>query len=449
MNLDEQSESRRFEWLRHTGVAAWSIVGVCAVAALLIWLIIQLRVIWPPLILAVIIIFLFNPLVDRLERIKVPRAAGGCLSYLLLGGVLVLIGAAIVPLIRDQTSGLTEQFPQAVEKASDFISGLTARLSILGNVPGLENLSGNLSSWFSGLDIGSSFGQLTEIVRGVLETAVAILLAPVLAFYILVDAPNLKRAANRMVPADDRAEAFYLARQIGKAVGGFIRGQLVVAVIVGLLSSLALRLLDLPFWLIVGMIAGLLNIVPFIGPWVGGALGVSTALMVGDPIRAVWVAAAFLAIQQLDNHFVSPMILRVAVHLNPATIILSLLAGGSLGGLLGVLIAVPLTAVLKIVIGHFWRTRVLGESWDQAAQAIVVEYEPESLRERLRRGRSEAPADSSRGAGGTAAASEVSEGGGGMSEAGGSDRAAPSSLLDGGPGPHSDEPSKPPRPPGS
>lgn len=448
MNLEEQSESRRFEWLRHTGVAAWSIVGVCAVAALLIWLIIQLRVIWPPLILAVIIIFLFNPLVDRLERIKVPRAAGGCLSYLLLGGVLVLIGAAIVPLIRDQTSGLAEQFPQAVEKASDFISGLTARLSILGNVPGLEDLSGNLSNWFSGLDIGSSFGQLTEIVRGVLETAVAILLAPVLAFYILVDAPNLKKAANRMVPADDRAEAFYLARQIGKAVGGFIRGQLVVAVIVGLLSSLALRLLDLPFWLIVGMIAGLLNIVPFIGPWVGGALGVSTALMVGDPIRAVWVAAAFLAIQQLDNHFVSPMILRVAVHLNPATIILSLLAGGSLGGLLGVLIAVPLTAVLKIVIGHFWRTRVLGESWDQAAQAIVVEYEPESLRERLRRGRYEELPDSS-GADGTAAASEVSEADAGGSGAGGSGDAALSAPPDGGPGPRPDEPSNPPRPAGS
>ncbi len=444
MNLEEHSESRRFEWLRHTGVAAWSIVGVCAVAALLVWLIIQLRVIWPPLILALIIIFLFNPVVDRLERIKVPRAAGGCLSYLLLGGVLIMIGAAIVPLIRDQTAGLVEQFPRAVDNATDFISGLTDRLSILSSVPGLENLSGNLSSWFSNLDIGSSgwFGQLTEIARGVLETAVAVLLAPVLAFYILVDAPNLKRAANRMVPADDRAEAFYLARQIGKAVGGFIRGQLLVALIVGLLSSLALRLLDLPFWLIVGMIAGLLNIVPFIGPWVGGALGVSTALMVGDPIRALWVAAAFLAIQQLDNHFVSPMILRVAVHLNPATIILSLLAGGSLGGVFGVLIAVPVTAVLKIVIGHFWRTRVLGESWDQAAQAIVVEYEAESLRERLRRGRYEELPDSSE-AGGAAAASEEADG-----RAGGADEAR-SAPPDGGPGRRPDELSDPLRPPGS
>ena len=428
-----QSESRRFEWLRHTGVAAWSIVGLCGVAALLVWLIILLRAIWPPLIFAVIIVFLFNPAVDLLEQYKVPRVVGGCLSYLLLGGVLVLIGALIIPLIRDQAADLVEQLPQAVERASEFISGLITRPGILGNIPVLENLSGSLSQWFSNLDIGSSgwFGQLTEIVRGVLETAVAVLLAPVLAFYILVDAPNLTRAANRMVPAGDRAEAFYLARQIGKAVGGFIRGQMVVAIIVGLLSSLALRLLDLPFWLIVGMIAGLLNIIPFIGPWVGGALGVSTALMVGDPIRAVWVAVAFLAIQQLDNHFVSPMILRVAVHLNPATIILALLAGNSIGGLFGVLIAVPLTAVLKIVAGHLWRTRVLGESWDQAAQAIVVEYEPEPLRERLRRGRSE-ELENGNEAGRISAASEASEEGGGR---------APRA-------PHPAEPSNPPPPPG-
>ncbi|MCE2530864.1 MAG: AI-2E family transporter, partial [Acidimicrobiia bacterium] len=172
------------------------------------------------------------------------------------------------------------------------------------------------------------------------------------------------------------------------------RGQLVVAAIVGVLSSTVLWILDLPFWLIVGLLAGLLNIVPFIGPWVGGALGVATALIVGDPIRAVWVVIAFLIIQQFDNHLVSPMVLRVAVHLSPVTIILALLAGGSIGGLLGVLIAVPTTAVFKIIIGHLWRTRVLGESWEQAASAVVVEYEVEPLRERFRRGAPEASKNS-------------------------------------------------------
>ena len=156
-----------------------------------------------------------------------------------------------------------------------------------------------------------------------------VLLAPVLAFYILVDAHNLRTAGERLIPAADRAEVIHLARQIGKAVGGFIRGQLMVALVVGLLSSLALWILDLPFWLIVGLIAGLLNIVPFIGPWVGGALGVSTALIVGgpDPGHLGDLGVSWLSSRSTTTSS-APLILRVAVHLSPVSIILALLAGG-------------------------------------------------------------------------------------------------------------------------
>ena len=377
------------------GIAAWSIVGACAVVALLAWLVHQLRIIWPPLIFAVIIVYLFKPLVDRLERHKVPRMAGGCLAYLLFGGVLTVMGVLIVPVISDQAVELVDHVPTVIDSASEAVSDLAVWLNLPESFQGVETLSDGLRDWFADPAnrevILDGIGRIGEIARGVLEVAVVVLLAPVLAFYILVDAHNLRKAGERLIPAADRAEVIHIARQIGKAVGGFIRGQLMVALIVGALSSLALRILDLPLWLIVGLIVGLLNIVPFIGPWVGGALGVSTALIVGDPVRAIWVVVAFLAIQQLDNHFVSPLILRVAVHLSPVTIILALLAGGSIGGLFGVLVAVPVTAVLKIVAGHLWRTRVLGESWDEAVQAIIVEYESEPLKERLRRGRPEGP----------------------------------------------------------
>ncbi|MCY4370920.1 MAG: AI-2E family transporter [bacterium] len=392
MNQQDREAPRRFEWLRGMGIASWSIVGACAVLALLVWILLQLRIIWPPLIFAVIIVYLFKPLVDRLERYRVPRVAGGCLAYLLFGGLLVLIGVLIVPVINEQTVELVHQFPAVIDNTSSTVTDLAARLPLPETFQGLDPL-GELSSWFADPSnrevILGWVSQAGEIARGVLEVAVVVFLAPVLAFYILVDAHNLRQAGERLIPSADRAEAIHLMRQIGKAVGGFIRGQLMVALVVGLLSSLTLLILDLPFWMLVGLLAGLLNIVPFIGPWVGGALGVSTALIVGDPIRAIWVAVAFLAIQQIDNHVVSPLILRVAVHLSPVTIILALLAGGSIGGLLGVLIAVPATAVLKIVAGHLWRTRVLGESWDQAMQAVLVEYQPEPLKDRIRLGRLE------------------------------------------------------------
>lgn len=360
--------------------------------ALLVWMLLQLKIIWPPLIFAVIIVYLFKPLVDRLERYRVPRLAGGCLSYLLFGGILVLIGLLVVPLVNEQSVELVHQFPRFIEDASSALRELAAGLPLPGSFRGLDPL-GELSSWYAdpaNRDVILGWvGQAGEIARGVIEVLVVVLLSPVLAFYILVDAHNLRRAGERMIPEADRAEVVHLMRQIGRVVGGFIRGQLMVALVVGILSSLALLLLDLPFWLIVGLLAGLLNIVPFIGPWVGGALGVSTALVVGDPVKAIWVAVAFLVIQQFDNHVVSPLILRVTVRLNPATILLALLAGGSIGGLLGILTAVPATAVLKIVAGHIWRTRVLGESWDQAMQAVLVEYRPEPFKERIRLVRSE------------------------------------------------------------
>ena len=393
MDSREREATRRFEWLRGLGVAAWSIVGVCLVLALLAWLVHQLRIIWPPLIFAVIIVYLFKPLVDRLERYKVPRVAGGCLAYVLFGAVLVLIGVLIVPVVSSQAVELVDHVPEVIDSTSQAVSDVAVWLNLPESFQGVESLSGGLREWFADPAnrevILEGIGRVGEIARGVLEVAVVVLLAPVLAFYILVDAHNLRRAGERLIPVADRDEVVHLTRQVGRAVGGFIRGQLMVALVVGLLSSLALRILDLPLWLIVGLVAGLLNIVPFIGPWVGGALGVSTALVVGDPIRALWVVVAFLAIQQIDNHLVSPLILRVAVHLNPVTIILALLAGGSIGGLFGLLIAVPVTAVLKIVAGHLWRTRVLGESWDEAVRAVLVEYEPEPLKERLRRVRTD------------------------------------------------------------
>ena len=393
MNQQDRDRITRDDWLRGVGVAAWSIVGIFVVIAVVAWAVYQVRIIWAPLILAVLLVYLVKPFIDFLERYRVPRVAGGCLVYLVFGGVLVLIGILIVPIISRQTVELVDHVPKVIDSTFNVVADLAASLNLPVELEGVDSISDELVGWFSDPSnrevILEGLSRAGELARGLLEGVVVVLLAPVLAFYIIVDAHNVRRAAERLIPATDRAEVIHLARQVGKALGGFVRGQLVVAAIVGVLSSTVLWILDLPFWLIVGLLAGLLNIVPFIGPWVGGALGVATALIVGDPIRAIWVVIAFLIIQQFDNHLVSPMVLRVAVHLSPVTIILALLAGGSIGGLLGVLIAVPTTAVFKIIIGHLWRTRVLGESWEQAASAVVVEYEVEPLRERFRRGGAE------------------------------------------------------------
>ena len=122
-------------------------------------------------------------------------------------------------------------------------------------------------------------------------------------------------------------------------------------------------------WLIVGMVAGLFNIIPLIGPWVGAVPGIVIALTTRDVSTALWVVAIMAGAQQIDNHFISPMVMRRAVRLHPAAVMLALLAGGTLGGFFGLLLAVPAAATLKIVLGHLWRTHVLGEPFEEVVKA--------------------------------------------------------------------------------
>jgi predicted PurR-regulated permease PerM len=143
------------------------------------------------------------------------------------------------------------------------------------------------------------------------------------------------------------------------AIGGFFRGQLLVAIIVGVMVSVGLAIIDLPFWLIVGLIAGGFNLVPLIGPWVGGVPGVVIALTTRDFGTALWVVAVMAGAQQIDNHFISPMVMQRTVSLHPAVVMLALLAGGALGGFFGLLLAVPVTATLKVILGHLWAVYVL------------------------------------------------------------------------------------------
>jgi predicted PurR-regulated permease PerM len=198
-----------------------------------------------------------------------------------------------------------------------------------------------------------------------------------------LDLPRFKRMVFDLTPRSVRDEFHHVSTRAGSAVAAFVRGQLLVAVIVGALSSVALLALDLPFWLIIGLAAGLLNLVPFVGPFVGGLLAVIVALVEGEPSKAALAVLLFTAIQQVDNHIITPMVQRTRVLLSPLVIVLALLVGGSVAGLLGVLVAVPLVAVIRIVAGHLWRTRVLGESWEVALEAAIeVTERPERRRAR-------------------------------------------------------------------
>jgi predicted PurR-regulated permease PerM len=364
--------------VRRIGVFSWSMIGLALLVALFVYLLVQGRVILAPLLIAVVFIFVLNPLVGSLNRRGVPRVIGTAIGFVIILAGLVLLGFLVIPSIIDQAISFTETFPEIFDNTSDQVSDLAVfvgfdrvdfwtydELVTYLNDPGnQETITGFLFGWLRG------------VTAGVFEFVLVFLLCPVLAFYLLIDLPNVQRRLLALVPQGNRAETAYVGREVNTAVGGFLRGQLLVALIVGVLLSLGYWLIDLPFWLLIGMVGGFLNIVPFLGPWVGGILGVVVAIATTDLTTAIWATVVAVAVQQIDNNFVSPTVLRATVRLHPAVTLLVLVLAGAVAGFWGIIIAVPLAATVKIVVGHWWRTRVLGESWDEAREALLVEPTP-------------------------------------------------------------------------
>lgn len=367
--MTERSTTKLSDVITRSGLVAWSAVGVLALGWALLWILAKAQVLIAPTVLAVAMIYILNPLVNRMVDARVPRFFATILAFLILLGALVLAGLLIVPSIREQASGLGTDFPQIYEDSARQVEDLGDALGFSVTIWSYEEVEEFVTDpETQETVVDAVMARIGAVTSGLFEAVLVIFLAPVLALYILLDLPRIRRETVGLIPADHREEVVFVSARLGQAVGGFLRGQVFVALIVGVLMSFGFWLIGLDFWLIIGMISGFLNIIPFVGPWVGGALGVTVGLVTGSLSTAIAAAVVALVVQQIDNNFVSPTVLRATVRLHPAAVILVLILGGAVGGLWGVILAVPVAAAIKIVVGHLWRTRVLGQTWEEAAE---------------------------------------------------------------------------------
>jgi predicted PurR-regulated permease PerM len=372
-STDSPTVPRMGERIRRAGAVAWAVVGMVALLALLGIVAWYLRVIWPPLVLAGAIVFILNPVVTWEQRRSIPRPLGTAIAYL---GVVALFGLATLlayPLVADQAEQLGDDWPEIradLEERVDDWAAASEDWPI--RIPTWDEIEEELDndSAEEQDSIAERVEQIRDIGSRVFHIGIIFVLGPIIAFYLLVDLPRLRVVALGLIPERSKDEVLHVAHRLNRAIGGFFRGQLAVAAIVGVIVSVGLAIIGLPFWLLVGMVAGLFNIIPLIGPWVGAVPGIVIALTTRDVGTAVWVAVVMAGAQQIDNHFISPIVMQRAVKLHPAAVMMALLAGGTLGGFFGLLLAVPTAAVLKIVLGHVWRTYVLGEAF---AEAVVEE----------------------------------------------------------------------------
>ncbi|MEX2588457.1 MAG: AI-2E family transporter [Actinomycetota bacterium] len=362
--------------LARAGIISWSLLGVLLLAGIGLYLLSLVREIFPPLALAVVLIFLLNPFVNALERRGIRRGFSTALIYVILLVMLLLAVYWLVPPLGRQIQGLVDRGPQIQEQAVATTQRAAEQMNLSLDAVGLGDLSSEPQSGTAPSSSSESsqpsilqglyqslFAGASRFASGAFHLLLNIILGPVFAAYLLIDLPRIQQLGLKYMPPSLRPEWVPLLDRIGRIVGSFFRGQLLVAAIVGVMSCLAFLIIDLPYWLPIGLLAGFFNIIPLIGPFVGGAIATVVGGITGGLPLAIQAVIAMVIVQQIDNHFISPKIIGWALRLHPVAIMVALIVGASAGGLWGMLLAVPGLAVAKIVFVHFYETRVLG-NWN-------------------------------------------------------------------------------------
>jgi predicted PurR-regulated permease PerM len=378
------SSSRIVRW----GLIAWSVIGVLILAYIGIrFVLVPVRIVFPPLLVAAVIVYLLNPIVSRLQARGIPRVWGTLITYVVFLTILGVGLRYLIPLLANQISGFAKAVPDLLAGAQRWANDLAVRFKV---DPKSIDLVHTLSPSGTG---GEFISRIFSFTAGILHVLIVLILGIVLAFYLLVDLPKIRRNATLVIPIRRRAEVRSVLARISTAVGGFLRGQLLVALFVGLASMLGLYIVGLPYWALVGGIAGLFNLIPLIGPFIGAVPAVfiafttndTTGLLKMDPgwAMAVGSALALTIVQQIDNHIISPNVVARTVKLHPVTVMLGLLIGGTWLGLVGMLVAVPTIATIKIVLLHVWDTRTQWPPRSAASDEPPASRDAEDLARRV------------------------------------------------------------------
>jgi predicted PurR-regulated permease PerM len=338
------------------------------------------------LFLAMLMGTVIRPAVAWLQRRGLPRLAGGILVYLVLLALLVGFLLLLFPLIVEQGTTIAAAVPDYYQTVRlwmvDHANQLVVRFSAFlpEALPGLEPLQ---PTGRQVLDTaGQALGYLGS-AAGVIFTTTAVLL---LAFHWMLDGPRTIQSWLLLVPKDRRESASDLVEAIETKVGAYLAGQGVLCLAVGLLALAAYLIIGLPNALVLALIAGVLEAVPMIGPLLGAIPAAAIALSIG-PSRLVWVIVATIVIQQAEAMVLVPRVMRQAVGVNPFVSLLALFAFGSLFGVAGALMAIPIAAILQLLLNRFvFGSEAAGAELSEGRDyASRLRYEAQELVQDLRK----------------------------------------------------------------
>ena len=346
--------------MKKIGIFSWSLIGLLILIALLFYVLSLMKAAILPLLIGIIIAYMLIPLVKLLRK-KMRKIFAVSITYLLFLSIIFVLLFFIIPIVIEQFKIFVGKIPFYLEGITGFLNNFlknNAMLKNLGNIIGKESIPSNSQEITQYILNGFNFANInifqsaTSITKTAFSIVLNFVIGPVLGFYILKDADVIASTFIKIMPPKYRNQSAILVNKINKVFGKYIRGQLIISLIIGTLCTIVLLILRVDFAVFLGFTAGILNIIPFLGPVIGAIPAALTALFI-SPIKALLVVILFIAVQQIDNYFISPNIMKHQVGVHPGVIIFSLITGGAIFGLFGLLLAVPTVAIIQEILRYY------------------------------------------------------------------------------------------------
>nr|WP_266183955.1 AI-2E family transporter [Dyella humicola] len=347
--------------MTHDTSRRWQMLAISAAIVYVFWL---LAPVLMPFAFAAMLAYMGNPLADRLQRLRMGRTLA--VSIVFTGLLLLTVGALLllIPLISRQVDNLVQNLPRYV----DWVRGtalpwVQATLHLDPRAFDTDRLMAQLKDHIGSIGgvASSVLGKISRSSVGVVMWLTNLVLIPVVAFYLLRDWDRLVTWIDRMLPRSIEPTIRQLAREVDSVLGAFVRGQLLVMLALGIFYGASLTIMGLSVGPLIGMVAGLLSFVPYLGFIVGfGSALIAAVVQYGDWNHVLIVIGIFTAGQLLEGYVLVPRLVGEKIGLHPVAVIFAVLAGGYLAGFLGVLLALPAASVILVLL------RYLGERYRQS-----------------------------------------------------------------------------------
>lgn len=305
-----------------------------------------------PLFIGFVIAWLLNPSVTFLQKKNVKRGLGTVFVFIIFLVILYIIIRVMLPMLYSQINEFLEIIPSLFLQLSNFLHESFVKL----NTTGIDFNSVETRIYESLEEFGANITTalptyIINAVSVVISSVWAVVLGLVVGFYLLIDFDGMKKIFN-IVPKKNQATARKLAHDLDETCKDFVQGTLLISFIVFIITSIGFKIIGLPSPMLFGLICGITNIIPYIGPWIGGAIAAIVGFTVSPLVGILTIVIAFLS-QQIDSMLLQPLIMGKTMKLHPVTIMIGLLVFGYFFGILGMIIATPTIACCKVLLTYF------------------------------------------------------------------------------------------------